>query len=400
LLRKSWKSFQKTAASMFGFVEATGIGYSVKLLGRSLGAKFPSTLRFDGVRQEDHPRLSPSLRGLEEQGVNEECQVNMAESILRGIGIVENFARLVVFSGHGSQVENNPLKAGLDCGACGGHSGEPNARFAAKLLNQTVVREQLKQRGIEIPEDTLFVAALHNTTTDEITFFDLEHVQESHSKEVDELKSLTIEAAKATRQERLVVLPGINDSDLDRRSRDWSEVRPEWGLAGNAAFIVAPREFTDSFSLAGRAFLHSYDYRQDAGFAVLEQIMTAPMVVANWINMQYFASTVDPIHFGSGNKAVHNVVGSFGVLSGNGGDLQTGLPWQSIHDGKHYQHHPLRLLVLIAAPRGEIQNIITKHENVRQLACNGWLQLVAQDEDKFYRFTEKAGWEEVSAPHA
>ena len=59
--------------------------------------------------------------------------------------------------------------------------------------------------------------------------------------------------------------------------------------------------------------------------------MTAPMIVAHWINMQYFASTVDNDHFGSGNKTIHNVVGRFGILSGNGGDLMTGLPWQSLH---------------------------------------------------------------------
>lgn len=398
-IRKSWRSFQKTAASMFGFVEAIGLGYSVQLLARSLGTKMGSALRLDSTKHTCNSRLPLSLNGLEAQGVSQEAQVNMAESILRGIGIIENFANLVVFSGHGSQVENNPLKAGLDCGACGGHSGEPNARFAAKLLNQPFVREQLKQRGIEIPDDTLFVAALHNTTTDQLTFFDLEPAAESHSAEIEELQAITIEAAKGTRQERLAALPGSNESDLDRRSQDWSEVRPEWGLAGNAAFIVAPREFTNHFSLAGRAFLHSYDHEQDADFAVLEQIMTAPMVVANWINMQYFASTVDPIHFGSGNKAVHNVVGGFGVLSGNGGDLQTGLPWQSIHDGERYQHHPLRLLVVIAAPREAIQDILTKHDNVRQLLCNGWLQLVAHDANKFHRFTEKAGWEEISAEH-
>jgi uncharacterized protein YbcC (UPF0753/DUF2309 family) len=320
----------------------------------------------------------------------------MAESILRGIGIVADFGRLVVFCGHGSQTENNPLKAGLDCGACGGHSGEANARLAAKLLNQKYIRQALAERGIEIPDDTQFVAALHNTTTDELEFFDTHEVPKSHRGDLEELDTLAQSASKQTSKERLSVLPGRKIDDLVRRSRDWSEVRPEWGLAGNAAFIAAPRELTESMSLDGRAFLHSYDYHNDPEFAVLEQIMTAPMVVANWINMQYYASTVDPIHFGSGNKTVHNVVGRFGIFSGNGGDLMTGLPWQSIHDGQRYQHHPLRLLAVIAAPRAAIESVIAQHEGVASMLTNGWLQLIAIEDGDYYRFTEQEKWEEIA----
>ncbi len=369
--------------------------YGLKLVARTLGFNPDSASRFDGVRKADRKRLSPSLEGLSKQGVCQSKQVNMAESILRGIGIIDNFARLVVFCGHGSQTENNPLKAGLDCGACGGHSGEANARLAAKLLNQQHVRQSLKERGIEIPDDTQFVAALHNTTTDGLEFFDTAHLPSSH---INDLEQVQVQAAVASEQtgcERLSVLPGRSVDDLVRRSRDWSEVRPEWALAGNAAFIAGPRDLTKGVSLEGRAFLHSYDYRNDPTFAVLEQIMTAPMVVANWINMQYYASTVDPIHFGSGNKTVHNVVGRFGILSGNGGDLMTGLPWQSIHDGQRYQHHPLRLLTVIVAPREAIDAVIAKHADVAALLGNGWLQLIAIEQGESYRYTERREWEEM-----
>ncbi len=124
--------------------------------------------------------------------------------------------------------------------------------------------------------------------------------------------------------------------------------------------------------------------------------MTAPLVVANWINMQYYASTVDPVHFGSGNKTVHNVVGRFGVFSGNGGDLMTGLPWQSVHDGQCYQHHSLRLLAVIAAPREAIEEIIAKHKVVSNLVTNGWVQLVAVEDGGFYRYTEQRTWDELA----
>ena len=193
--------------------------------------------------------------------------------------------------------------------------------------------------------------------------------------------------------ERLPVLSGKSTDDLLQRARDWSEVRPEWGLAGNAAFIVAPRSVTKNANLDARTFLHSYDYRQDTEGQVLETIMTAPMVVAHWINMQYYASTVDNQHFGSGNKTIHNVVGRFGILSGNGGDLMTGLPWQSLHSGDRYQHLPMRLQVVIAAPRAMIDQVIEKHELVENLVVGGWLHLIAIEAGAVYGRTDHGSWE-------
>lgn len=138
--------------------------------------------------------------------------------------------------------------------------------------------------------------------------------------------------------------------------------------------------------------MHSYDFHKDPGFKVLELIMTAPMIVTNWINMQYYASTVDNQNFGSGNKTIHNVVGRFGIFQGNGGDLMTGLPWQSVHDGKQYQHDPLRLLVIIEAPRDAILDIIQRHPNVSNLVNNGWLSLVSLDEGNFYQYQKNQHW--------
>lgn len=395
-LRKTWKEFQASAAGCFAFVETAGLFYGFKLLTRSIGIGTEKPSRYDGVTKLDRHRLAPAIGNLDEQGLSASHQGDMAESVLRGIGIVKDFARLVVLCGHASGGENNPLQGSLDCGACGGHSGEPNARFAARILNQKQVRASLAERGIEIPSDTYFVAALHNTTTDEISLFDAHHLPASHQDDLQELRSIARSASHETGVERLPLLRGPNHADLIRRSRDWSETRPEWGLAGNVAFIAAPRDATRTVLLHGRSFLHSYDYRNDREFAVLEQIMTAPLVVANWINMQYYASTVDPTHFGSGNKTVHNIVGQFGLFSGNGGDLMTGLPWQSIHDGDRYQHHPLRLLAVIAAPRDAIEAILRKHDNVANLVTNGWVQLVANDECRFFRYTAGGTWEPLT----
>jgi hypothetical protein len=167
---------------------------------------------------------------------------------------------------------------------------------------------------------------------------------------------------------------------LRQNADDWAQTRPEWGLANNAAFVIAPRKRTLGVNLQGRCFLHDYDPRRDEDGNLLEQIMTAPMIVTNWINMQYYASTVDNKRYGSGNKTLHNVVGGrIGVFEGNGGDLRIGLPWQSLNDGEHWQHTPLRLTVVIEAPREAIDRVIARHAMVRQLVHNRWLYLMRLD---------------------
>lgn len=397
-VRKSWKVFQTSATSCFSFVETAGLASGAKLFRKSAGKSgCTSSHHSDGVAKRDLHRKAPSLEGLAEQGLSTEKLTEMAASILRGIGLTDNFARLVVFCGHGSQTENNPLQAGLDCGACGGHSGEPNARFAAALMNRPAIRESLVEHGITIPEDTHFLAAVHNTTNDDITFFDVAELSAAHQADLAELQECSVSASSQTRAERLPLLNTTSCNDPFRRTSDWSETRPEWGLSGNAAFVVGPRSLTKSVNMDGRAFLHSYDYRRDDDYTVLEQIMTAPMVVAHWINMQYYGSTVDNVNFGSGSKTIHNVVGQFGIYSGNSGDLTTGLPWQSLHDGTDYQHEPLRLLSIIAAPRSAIDEIVAKHSLLEDLLSNNWLNLVAIDEGVFYRYSATKGWQRLKS---
>ena len=181
------------------------------------------------------------------------------------------------------------------------------------------------------------------------------------------------------RAERASRLPGASPESLMRRAADWAEVRPEWGLAGCATFIAAPRAATAGRDLQGRAFLHDYDWRRDQGFATLELILTAPVVVASWISLQYYGSTVAPQVFGGGNKLIHNVVGGIGVVEGNGGVLRAGLPMQTIHDGERPVHDPLRLSVMVEAPAEAIAAVLEKHPSVRALFDNGWLHLVALD---------------------
>lgn len=260
------------------------------------------------------------------------------------------------------------------------------------LLNDHEVRAGLQQRGIMIPSETWFLAALHNTTTDSLDYFDLDTLPATHRSDLQDLMSLAQQASGLVRAERAQRSPVTNDTEAAQRCRDWSEVRPEWGLAGNAAFIIAPRHRTRPQNLSGKTFLHSYNFRQDTDGKVLELIMTAPMVVASWINLQYYASSVDNQHFGSGNKTLHNVVGQFGVFEGNGGDLMTGLPWQSVFDGSQLQHNPLRLSVIIEAPRESIDRILSQHGGIRDLIDHAWISVSAIEDEQLFRYLPDRGW--------
>lgn len=153
---------------------------------------------------------------------------------------------------------------------------------------------------------------------------------------------------------------------------------------------------TRGLDLGGRAFLHNYDHTKDEVKGVLELIMTAPMVVASWINLQYYGSTVNNSVFGSGNKVLHNVVGQLGVLEGNAGDLRVGLPWQSVHDGTRFVHEPVRLNVFIAAPEGAIDAVLAKHASVRDLVTNGWvfLHAIGDDGSSIRRCVAQGYWKE------
>lgn len=395
--QKLWKSFQSSASSCFSFVESMGLLYFARLLTDSLKlTRTASGTALDGVAKSDHSRLGPDLGEHCHGGLTGEQKVTLAENMLRNLGLTKSFARIVVICGHASEVTNNPYRAGLDCGACGGHSGEPNARVAAGLLNDASVRKSLSDRGIQIPDSTWFIAAVHNTTADTIRFLDTDTLPPSFSDVFRIVQGWTAEAGRLSRTERSARLGTKSETDILRRGHDWAEVRPEWGLASNAAFIVASRSRTAGLNLAGRTFMHSYDQHQDPDLRVLELIMTAPMVVTSWINLQYYASAVDNRAFGSGNKLIHNVVGQLGVFEGNGGDLMTGLPWQSVHDGEKLQHEPLRLLVLIEAPRESVQQIVEKHTHVCDLVTNGWLSLTVMEGTQFYRWTSEKQWESLA----
>jgi uncharacterized protein YbcC (UPF0753/DUF2309 family) len=398
----AWDGWRSTPAAAFGFVEACGVLAAGALLCASLPRSPEAPWSRAGLRGDEAAALRPQL------ALDAEAAAELAHTVLGAMGLTAGFAPLLLLCGHGGQSANNPHAASLDCGACGGQTGEVNARALATLLNDAAVRNALRARGIHIPAGTHVLAGLHHTTTDEVTLFDTGAVPPALQAALQALRQRLDAAGDAARAERApgLGLPPLPAPALRRalheRAMHWAETRPEWALADNAAFIAAPRARTRGIDLGGRVFLHDYDHRQDAGLRVLTLILTAPMVVAHWINLQYLASSVDPQRQGAGNKLLHNVVGGgIGVFEGNGGDLRIGLPWQSVHDGQRLRHTPRRLSVFVEAPRAAIDGVIAAHDTVRQLVDHGWLHLLAIEGDAvpaFFRRMRGGGWAAVPVP--
>ncbi|MHB1926948.1 MAG: YbcC family protein [Leptospirillum sp.] len=394
-LSKTWKIFKTSPASCFSYVESFGLFSFLTLVSNSLGWSRPAPHPDKkGLRRDQSEKMAPVLDNSLPDTVGKNTGIPLSDRarlgtfILKNMGLTKNFARLVLLLGHGSTTTNNPQATGLDCGACGGQTGEVSARIAAALLNDPETRRSIAaDKQVVIPDDTVFLPALHDTTTDQIRLFDTGQLPDGHRTELRSLEKILEEAGQRARQEKAPTL-GLNAKshwnimkNLQKRTRDWAQTRPEWGLGRNAAFIAAPRVRTRALNLDGRVFLHEYDWRQDPDFSTLELIISAPLLVANWINMQYFASTVDNERYGSGNKVLHNVVGgSIGVLEGNGGDLRQGLSIQSIHDGRRWIHDPLRLHALLEAPSEPILQILKKHDNIRNLVLNEWILLYRLDD--------------------
>ena len=366
---QGWNSLLDSSAqspvTSLGFVEVLGLGYAFKHaaaavapnIGRRALSPWRKPLAYTISRSDGTPL---TLSG----------RVDFAAAMLRGMGLTSQIAPVVVLVGHGASTRNNAHAASFNCGACGGHSGEANAVVAAELLNDPAVRIELAKRALAIPTDTEFVPALHDTTTGTVTFL-LDLAQPIPDAVQQAIRFFAAATKDISRPPHQSALPGTAVG----RSQDWSAVRPEWGLAGCAAFIAGPRALTRNIDLQGTAFLHTYDWHVDEGFAVLEQILTAPLIVASWINLQYYAATRDNARFGGGNKLIHNVVAGIGVIEGAGGDLRPGLPMQSLHDGDGFVHTALRLTALVEAPGDAILGVIGRQQHLRQLLDNHWISL-------------------------
>jgi uncharacterized protein YbcC (UPF0753/DUF2309 family) len=269
--------------------------------------------------------------------------------------------------------------------------------------NNPEVRKELANRGLNIPEDTWFLPAKHNTNSDRVEIYDLEDIPASYSEHLQTLRQAFQDGGEQQALDRCDRIPGAPKgmtakqayAHVEARGVDWANPRPEWGLSGNAGFIIGRRVISKGLDLVGRCFLHSYDPESDPEGAILEKIMTAPLVVGQWINMEHYFSSTDPWNYGAGSKVIHNVVAGVGLMYGAQSDLATGLPLQTMNDGEIHNHEPMRLLTIIEANPDIIAGVIARHEVLQQFFHNEWVNLVALDPltSKFHRYNKNATWE-------
>lgn len=362
---------KKTLLSAFALYEMLGFWVALILLLKNYFFRFKTI-------QKIHEKLFSKHRNKNPQFFLDDTNLNTmtisAKNILTGMSLTKEFSKVIVLFGHRSQTVNNPYAASLDCGACGGNSGRANAILACQLLNSKKIRKKLEEHSIFIPDATIFIPAIHVTTSHEVEWYDrsFELTQEQHLV-LSELKLNTKNALKQLGTKYSTQLPNMHSSEI-HRSNDWAELVPEWGLVNNAAMIIGTRELTKMIDLENRVFLHSYDYSNDNG-SLLESIMLGPMVVAHWINLQYYFSTVFPNTYGSGDKSIHNILPDVGVMTGNLSDLKLGLTSQSVYFEGKAIHEPLRLLVIIVAPKSYVNQILEKHSNLKNLVEGNWLSL-------------------------
>ncbi|WP_435318801.1 DUF2309 domain-containing protein [Haloarchaeobius sp. TZWSO28] len=403
------KTLKSNPATAFGFVENAGSGYGLALAARTLVPGRVADLfdTADDAVPDSHEFCDQVVHhqytyaGDLPVGLTTEEKVEYAATAFELMGWDE-FSRLVVFTGHASETTNNPYDSSLDCGACAGNPGGPNARVLATICNDQDVKTALRDRGFDIPDDTVFVAGEHNTTTDEVQLYDHD-VPESHTADIEQLRADLATARENAAAERTASMDAAGSkgiSETKRRAADWAETRPEWGLAGNAGFVIGPRELTSNLDLDGRAFLHSYDWSTDPDGDALEAIFAGPLVVTQWINTQYYFSTVDNAVYGSGSKVTQNPVGNVGVYQGNGGDLMTGLPLQSLMAADDELHHqPLRLSTVVHAPVERVTEILADNGEITQLLDNGWFSMTVVDPTQRHRafhYEENLEWTPVS----
>ncbi len=369
-----------------------GVPASIPLVARTL---FPHlTSRFSRklgrfVRTLPATRLDLEREGEEagpeagQRGFTILEMTEVGEKVLREIGLTSGFSRLVLVLGHGSSSLNNPHASAYDCGACGGASGGPNARALAQMLNKLHVRDQLRNRGLRIPTDTYFLAGMHNTSRDSVSFQDLHLLPESHRTDFDHAAAILDAACDRNAHERcrrfesapLSISRLAARKHVEARGEDLAQVRPELGHATNALCFVGRRDKTRGLFLDRRAFLCSYDPTQDdPECSILTRILKAVVPVAAGINLEYYFSFVDNLGYGAGSKLPHNVAALLGVMDGAASDLRTGLPWQMVEI-----HEPVRILFIVEATPGSMLRLLDAEEGIGKLCRNRWLRLAVMD---------------------
>lgn len=336
-----------------------------------------------GLKRMVLPRPKTRIDIDGEGGYSPKEQVDLVWSILRPCGLDRGFAPLIAVVSHGSTTSNNPLRQAYGCGACSGNPGHPNSRTFALLANRAAVRAGLRQRGIDIPDTTLFAPYHHDTTTDQVELLDEALVPPDRLTEARDLAAVMQDCARKSAVERCRrLLPGRAISEakafehVQDRGHDLAQPRPEYGHNRVAACIVGRRRCTIRSNLDRRSFLVSYDPTDDADGTALCSAVLGTVPVAVNIAMDYYFSRCDNDGFGTGSKLPLNVASLLGVITGSKSDLRIGLARQQVE-----LHEPMRVLVMMEAPRERIEQLVFGHGRLKRMVEGHWMHLGRIDPD-------------------
>ena len=343
------------------------------------------------------------------QGFTTQEQAECVYAVLGPAGLHKGHARLVVILGHGSTSLNNPLESAYCCGACGGRTGAPNARLFALIANRPAVREVLRTKGVVIPEDTWFLGGYHDTCSEDIHFFDMELMPETHHGDLLRVhqsldKARMLSAHERTRRFAAAgrdISPELGLRHVQERAEHIGEPRPEYGHCTNAVAFVGRREITKGLFMDRRAFLVSYDATKDPTNQALGRVLGAVVPVCGGINLEYYFSTVDVEVYGSGTKLPHNITGLVGVMDGFQGDLRSGLPVQTIEI-----HEPVRILFVVETTPERLMSTVQASPELTEFVRNKLIRIATMDPDdghvEVYRdgVFEKLEGDEVTLPVA
>ncbi|MCG7905181.1 MAG: DUF2309 domain-containing protein, partial [Candidatus Thiodiazotropha taylori] len=364
---------------------------------QKLKASFEKDLqtRIDFTAANESPEATLQAPRL---GFTDVEQADRVQTLLKATGLTSGFSPLVMILGHGSRNQNNPHTSAYNCGACSGRFSGPNARLVAAMANRGEVRKLLSERGIEIPAESWFIGAEHDTCSDQIISYDLDLIPDSLKAAAGKLDQALIQASQRHARERCRRFASAphkltEQQAMDHvagRANDFSQARPELGHATNACAFIGRRSLSRGAFFDRRAFLISYDASTDPEGEVLERHLLINGAVGAGISLEYYFSTVDNENYGSGSKVTHNVTGFLGVMEGAGSDLRTGLPRQMIEI-----HEAMRLLVVVEASTEILTTIYQRQPPLQQLVGNDWVQLVAIDPQsgELKLFNPREGWQ-------
>jgi hypothetical protein len=408
-------SFVSSRSLVRGWLSTTLLGLlsAAPLIGHLLAPRRYAILR-DSLNKAFLPEPRTELRFMrnaaESQDAVEDLLMGFAAgekadsvaSVLGPAGVTRGFARLVVILGHGSTSLNNPHESAHDCGACGGRRGGPNARLFAAMANRPEVRFRLRERGIDLPDDTWFIGGYHDTCSDDIELFDLDALPATHHDDLELIRK-SLDEARARdaheRARRFESCPAGADRrealrHVEERSEHLAQPRPEYGHCTNAVCIVGRRRLTRGLFLDRRAFLVSYDAGQDADDRSLTSLMAAVVPVCAGISLEYYFSFVDNDRYGCGTKLPHNVTGLVGVMDGHASDLRTGLPWQMVSI-----HEPVRILFVVETTPERLNGVIERSASLKQMVANRWIRSATIDPvSGRVSVRRDSGFEELDGP--